>query len=364
VSAAARLALWERLRTAGVVDRALPEGDGVVVPWYVRAMIGIAAWIAALFLIGSILALVSGLFRSGGSMATVGLVLCAIAVVVMRTSVANVFVAQFAFALSLAGQGLFIAGVFSHASFGSGSTGFESNGVRFLIVLAFEAGLVLLAPAYVHRVLCTLAAAIAFGGALVAWKASVLLGPIVALGYAFVALRSTRDGELLALWQPVVAGLALALAGSVVALVVATLIAEVDARITRTVLLPWTGHAAMTLAFGIVVALLLRDAGVRPVSRAGIAVWLAVAAVAAAAWFVSGLLVAGILLLVAFAIGHEVLIGLGVIALLATLSRYYYGLEATLLVKSAALCATGIALLAARYGMRFVVPAPAEADHA
>jgi len=91
---------------------------------------------------------------------------------------------------------------------------------------------------------------------------------------------------------------------------------------------------------------------------------LAAGAVAAAAWFVSGLLAAGILLLVAFAVGHEVLMGLGVIALLATLSRYYYGLEATLLIKSAALAATCVALLAARYGMRFVPPTPGEAGDA
>jgi hypothetical protein len=254
--------------------------------------------------------------------------------------------------------------MFSHADFGSAGAGSGANAVRFLIVSGFEMCLLLLAPAYVHRVLCTLAATIAFGGALVAWKAVALLGPIVALGYALAALRSTRDGGLAELWQPIVAGLALALAASVVVLVVATSIAEIDVRLARTTLLPWTGHAAMTLAFAIVVALLLRDAGVRPASRTGIAVWLAVGAVAAAAWFVSGLLAAGVLLLVAFAIGHEVLVGLGVIALLATLSRYYYGLEATLLVKSAALCATGIALLAARYGMRFVVPNPAETDRA
>jgi hypothetical protein len=364
MNAVARLALWERLRAAGVVERDLPADDAVVVPWYVRAMIGTAAWIAALFVMGSILALLSGLFRNSAAMVAIGLVLCAIAVVVMRAGAANVFVAQFAFALSLAGQGLFVGGWFAHADLDSANAGAIANGLRFLVVLAFEACLVLLAPAYVHRVLCTLAAAIAFGGALVVWKAGVLLAPILALGYALAALRGTRDGELIALWQPVVAGLALALAASVVALVVATSIAEVDARLTRSALLPWTGQAAMTVAFGIVIALLLRDAGVRSGSRAGIAVWLAAGAVAAAAWFVSGLLAAGLVLLVAFAIGHEVLVGLGVITLLATLSRYYYGLEATLLVKSASLCATGIALLAARYGMRFVAPAPAEADHA
>jgi hypothetical protein len=361
MSAATRLALWERLRAAGVVDRDLPADDAVTVPWYVRAMVGIAAWIAALFLLGSILAMLSGLFRSGTSMLAIGLVLCAIALVVMRASEQNAFVSQFTLALSLAGQGLFIGGVFSGAAFGSAHPGFDFNGVRLLFIAAFEGCLVLLAPAYVHRVLCTLAAAVAFGGALVVLRVGELFGPLIALGFALVALHSTHDGDRTALWQPVVAGLALALVASIVALIVEPSLAEFGARMNRTVLPPWTGPAAMTLAFGIAVALLLRAAGAG--SGAGIALWLAAGVVAAAAWFVSGLLAAGILLLVAFALGHEVLIGLGVLALLATLSRYYYGLEATLLVKSAALCATGVALLAARYGMRFVGRASAEADH-
>jgi hypothetical protein len=362
MNAAAREALWQRLRAAGVVAGELPAQGAPPVPWYVRAMVGTAAWIAAIFLIGAILALIAGVFRSGGAMLAIGASLCAIAIAVMRAGAHNLFVAQFAFAVSLAGQGMFIAGVFSGASFGFG--GRDVDALRFLVVAAAETGLVLLAPAYVHRTLCALSAAAAFGAALVVWRIGELYPPIVALAFALLALHATRDGERVALWSPVVAGLALALLAGIAGLIFASSLDGLGARLIRTGLPPWLGHAATTLVFAAVVALLLRGARVSGGSGAGIAIWLAAGTVAAAAWFVSGLLAAGILLLVAFAVGHEVLIGLGVIALLGTLSRYYYGLEATLLIKSAALAATGVALFAARYGMRFLPPAPGEAGDA
>ena len=46
-----RSELWTSLRIAGIVDGDLPADEGDTSPWYVRAMVGAAAWIAALFLI-------------------------------------------------------------------------------------------------------------------------------------------------------------------------------------------------------------------------------------------------------------------------------------------------------------------------
>ena len=62
-----------------------------------------------------------------------------------------------------------------------------------------------------------------------------------------------------------------------------------------------------------------------------------------------GVVVALIVLLVAFAAGRRALAGLAVVALLPRRSsHYYYALETTLLVKSAALFATGVVLVGAR----------------
>jgi len=75
-------------------------------------------------------------------------------------------------------------------------------------------------------------------------------------------------------------------------------------------------------------------------------------AVVLAAWPVPGVVVALVVLLLAFAAGRRALQGLAVLALLAALAYYYYALQSTLLVKAAALGMTGIVLVGARLLVR------------
>jgi uncharacterized protein DUF4401 len=62
------------------------------------------------------------------------------------------------------------------------------------------------------------------------------------------------------------------------------------------------------------------------------------------------------LLIISFAHGNQVLLGLSAIALIISMSRYYYFLNVTLLEKSAILVLAGIVLLTLRYGIRFIWP--------
>jgi uncharacterized membrane protein len=63
------------------------------------------------------------------------------------------------------------------------------------------------------------------------------------------------------------------------------------------------------------------------------------------------------ILLIGFATSQRALMGVGVIALLAALSHYYYTLATTLLAKSGALFATALVLLAVWYGLRLAAAA-------
>ncbi len=77
-----------------------------------------------------------------------------------------------------------------------------------------------------------------------------------------------------------------------------------------------------------------------------------------------GLAPAVVVLLVGFAVGSRELAGLGVLALLAYLSRYYYALHATLLEKSLLMMAAGAALLLAYFALRWLWPRREGTDHA
>jgi len=68
------------------------------------------------------------------------------------------------------------------------------------------------------------------------------------------------------------------------------------------------------------------------------------------------------IVLLGFANGNRVLVGLGIASLLFYVSGYYYLLDATLLVKSGVLAATGAVLIAARWLVLNVVMPKERAD--
>src|SRR4029453_18711042 len=59
-----RAQLWERLTTAGIAYGPLPAEAGDRSPWYVRGMVGVAAWLAALFLLAFLGIALSGVLRN------------------------------------------------------------------------------------------------------------------------------------------------------------------------------------------------------------------------------------------------------------------------------------------------------------
>ncbi|HYQ98413.1 MAG TPA: DUF4401 domain-containing protein, partial [Casimicrobiaceae bacterium] len=106
-----RAALWDRLRSAGLVTGDCPVAEGTPAPWYVRTMVGVAGWIAAAFLLGFVGTALAFVARSGPAAVTVGLLLCAAAVAALLVLSRQEFFAQFALAVSLAGQALVAGGL-------------------------------------------------------------------------------------------------------------------------------------------------------------------------------------------------------------------------------------------------------------
>jgi hypothetical protein len=332
--------LWGRLVNGGIASGDLPDDAGDMTPWYVRAMIGTAAWIAALFLVLSIGVGLAELLKSPMATGVAGLIICAAAIALMRADPAGVFASQLALAGSLAGQALVAYALLHSAHW--------SELLPWFWLGAFETVLVILAPNYLHRVLSTLGVAVAASFALVAFGWWSLFPALVAAAFVAVQLNEARLASRAALWQPVATGLALAAVFSASgAMFGPGEIALLGVR--RSMAAPqWVGGVAIASVLIAAVWALLRDADVPAKSRVAIATWVAVVALAAAAWPVPGLTVALIVMLVAFATGHTALLGFAILAMLGALGHYYYSLQTTLLAKSGALLATGLVLLAFR----------------
>jgi hypothetical protein len=359
MNARERAALWSRLSARGLVRGAVPAPAADAGVWYIRAMIGIAAWIAALFLLAFIGLGVHDLLRTSGAKIVAGILSCGGAAAILRLA-RGAFVAQLGLALSLTGQGLFALGVLGW---------FRSRGMpgatETLLIAAFEALLVVVVPHFVHRVICAAAAAFAFSYALGAAGLGTLGLPVLAAAFVAVELDDARAARFPISWPAIGIGLALALIA-----VLPVQLAPDDwrqgwlPRQAEPLLGPRFADVAMGVVFFGAAKWLVARSQIerRGVGYAGTLAG-ALALSVASVW-VPGLAAALLIVFAGFATAQRPLMGLGMVALLAALSRYYYTLAATLLVKSAALLATAAVLFALWYALRRTARDPSEHRHA
>ena len=345
---AAREVLWSRLREAALVQGDVPPRDERASPWYVRLMLGIAGWIGAFFLLGFVGAGLVFIMRSGGAQIMVGVLACGAATMMFRAAPKSDFLGQFALAISLSGQVMLAMGM------GELLHPWERSWRPIAALIAIQqAVLFLLVPNTIHRVWTAWSGSYA---ALIALGETLNLAPALAAA-AFIAvwLREFHHPRQATLVRAAGYGLALTTLQCVVlsgALTQALIWgAGFDASGVRQ---PWwwvNGAAAGAVLVAGVVALLRREGlslGSGP-ARSALAGALVIAAASIKA---PGLAPATAILVVGYANGNRVLAGLGVVALLAYLSHYYYALQATLLEKSMLLAAAGAAVLIARFALQ------------
>jgi uncharacterized membrane protein len=120
---------------------------------------------------------------------------------------------------------------------------------------------------------------------------------------------------------------------------------------------PQAGQALVLAVFIAAIAAYLIHAGWRLEERRTVVALGVALLVGAASLKAPGIASGLLILLLGFAVGRRVMIGLGIAALLFCISSYYYLLDATLLYKAGVLAATGAGLLAARWViLRLVLP--------
>lgn len=357
MSAARRQALWDELRRAALVEGETPPADAVETPWAVRLMLGCSGWMGASFLLSFLGAVFFALFERAGASIVLGAALCASVAFLLRRISRNGFVEQFGLAFSLAGQALIAAGLSQLLSV-------EDRPALLALALAgAQAVLFFLVPHFVHRVWTAWTAALALALALDVWRLYAWVPAVLTLAFAWVWLGELevrgRSGDVLR-----AGGYGLTFA----ALVMAVAQGEFGlARLWMPDARPFGGELGVRLggAFTGAVLLwavyrLLAREGVPASSGPGRAGLASAAVLALAVVEAPGLVPPVAALVLGFANGNRVLTGLGIAALLASLSRYYYQLEATLLQKSALLIALGVALLLARLALHRLWPEPEE----
>lgn len=339
MNAVERGTLWQRLAEAGLVTGATPGPAGAGTAWYIRAMLGAAAWIAAVFLLAFIGMALHELVRTNVAKIVTGLVVCAGAAVMLRLATGP-FVGQLVLVLSLTGQTLFAFGMLNLFDRGR-----LPGATPMFVVAALEALLVIAVPNVVHRVICTIAAALALAYGLWSTGLGTLGLPLAAAAFVVVELDEMRLARWPRLYPAIGIGLALAIVAILPVQVADDEWSFWRHRESDLLFGPRFADAAMGAVFFGAALWLVAKADIARGTSAYVAVLAGALALALVSVGVPGLSAALLILLIGFVTSQRVLAGLGTLALLAALARFYYTLSATLLVKSAILLATGVVLL-------------------
>ena len=346
-------ALWSRLAAAGIVAGNLPREPEATAPWYVRLMLGLAGCIAAGFLIGFVGIGLSFLTESTAGSIAAGLAMIGAAYGLFLAARSD-FSSMFGFAVSCAGQALLAIGVFK--LFGN-----DRSAAPWAMLGAIQALLALAMPNAVQRfasaAMAPILLAIALGMHGAVGLAAGLLAACVAVLW-LNELKAARYHEALA---PIGYGLTLSLAYIEAELTDASLAGFLPSPGGRWAP-PWAGEALALAALLLTAVCLARRAGLGLREPRMLLTATAVAVLGGASFTAPGIAAGLMIVLLGFGNGNRLLTGAGIAALLFYVSKYYYVLDATLLVKAGVLAATGVALLAVRWLILHVVLTGGRAD--
>lgn len=336
--------LWSLLQQGSLVHGAMPGPREKHSPWFVRAMLGVAGWLGALFLVGFV---VAGLELTSeiGAYWVIGAITCGGAAAIFHVSRNGDFASQFGLAVAIAGEVLMLIGM-------EPWKGDSVTSVMFIIAIQ-QSILFVVMPNFLHRVWAAGTAALALCFAMGRLDLDALALPLLTAMLALAWLREferPRRGDLMRAFGYGI-----------------TLSAMFISYTNPGHWMDWRDHDGSSLDLGALRALayagtvltvivlvgaamlLLQREKVTLTSGAGRAALALATVLALASIKAPGLAPASLILVLGFANGNRVLTGLGVVALLSYLSYFYYALHATLLEKSVLLMLTGVALLGLRY---------------
>ncbi len=348
--------LWNTLSKAGVVAGPEPRLAEAGSPWYVKALLGFSGWLAALFLLGFIGVGLEFVMRSSTVSFVSGWVLIGGAFAILRMP-KNEFYEHLGLAVSLAGQALVAMALFKVVK--------RNDELAWLLVALMEVPLALVMPNFVHRVFSSFLAAVAFAMTLHFMRVPYLFGGVVLLLAAYLWLNEFRFPRHLGKVRAIGYGLVLALV-----LLKSTELFGLDIMGLRFArerpelwVRPWMGEVVAGAATLFVVWQLLRRHGQALAGRFAVTALTGTLALCAVSMEAKGITAGMVIMLLGFAGGNRVLLGLGIASLLFYISSYYYLLDATLLAKAQTLLVTGLGLLALRWLMVRVMAGEKEAEH-
>jgi len=334
--------IWESLLKAGIVQDPPPQSRELDTPWYVKVLLALSGWLAALCLFAFFGMLLKSLLFNSAISFIIGSVLIGAAISVLRLHKKE-FYEHLAIATSLTGQALV---VFAMTNYLKGS----SETVWLLIAL-LEIALLFVIPNFIHRVFSAYFATVALTFLMLSIGVSFIFSITLVFFTCWLWLNEFRYPQHMKMIQA--AGYALLLAINQLNTLALTTYISFSSKLHQVHpeawVQPWMSEFPIAIPMLYVVWQQLKRNGHRITELFSIMILAATVMINVISMEVGGLNEGILILLLGYAGSNRVILGLGIITLLVNLSSYYYLLETTLLVKSQILFFTGVLLLAARW---------------
>lgn len=331
--------LWQKLQHAGLVQGDIPAKNTGQSPWFIKLLLAISGWLAALFLMGFIGIGLSNLWREPTTALVIGLIMIGIAYAIFR-STKNEFAEHLALALSLAGQGWVVFAFFELS---------KGYSLPWILISFLQLVLIGLMPNYLHRIFSSFSAAMAFSIAMISLNLPFVFTSALLLAAAWIWLHEFDYPQHLTILHPVGYGLVLAL------LIIKgsnwfgnelwRFANNTDANFIQ----PWTGELLSGIVALWVVSQLLGRHSHALTQPLSLVILTGTLLLGVASMKAEGIAVGMVVLILGFANSNRILMALGMLSLLTYISAYYYLLDTTLRNKSFSLLLIGVVLLALRW---------------
>ena len=346
--------LWTSLSEAGLTQG--EKGEEVLEsPWYIKVLLAFSGWFGAIFLVifvGLLFGLIfSAIFQEKYLenflfLAPIGTGLIFFSYVMFKGKTSD-FLEHFFFVISIVGQVFVIAAVFFL---------FEEHTDEklFLFMALFQAFLVWLMPNYIHRMLSSFFMALSLSYFFYEIHASHIFLALLTMLVTWLWMNEFQF-KFIKNVQAVAFGLLAALLCLQYPYLYGYEVFDFNYR-TGSILIsidPIVTLYGSMLALAYVVFKILKREEKLNNFKIIILSSFAVLLVAFIASYAEGLVLGIIFMLIGFANGHKLFIGLGVISSLFFISNYYYFLGETLMDKAIVLAFVGVVFLLMRFALKW-----------
>lgn len=320
-------------------------------PWFLQLFLGISGLLSGLFLIGFFVLLLSATLEQTHMQLIIGTLLIAVSFFLFHTNNRrrHTFLSSLAFAVSIPGQSFLGFALFDPAL---------DAPLGVWLLLLIQVALTALIPNFIHRLLSSFVAFGCLVYLLSFYNATEVSAGLIALITCVISLKRYDILQRVPTsWHATVSAIsrAVAYAGALMLLSISVyyIAAEFGHNIDQ-----YSGRFSFhyPLAQGLLVLaslyaayLILKRYQVKLLSPAGLIIVFAITDLGLMSVYVSGLLAASLVIVIAMANSQRVLMGLGIFALVGYVFWYYYQLDTSLLLKAGSMLLVGIGILVIRW---------------